>query len=216
LARKLLDDAWPKYPEALDRIRAGASGLRPAPQSILEQVVALLGIGPAPFRVGIIVFVGGFESNAFATGKVNGVTTIAVPVEDTDEQHANAMAHEFTHAVQAELGDWQAPRSVAETVFAEGIAMRGTQRLVPWLGDTDYTHGGIKWLQRCEHEQASILRGMRPHLSDSGAEAVSRFTVGNGGSDLHREAYCAGWLVVGYALERGSTFRQLAHLSQRE
>ena len=33
MARKILDDAWPKYPGVLDRIRGGAASITPDPHA---------------------------------------------------------------------------------------------------------------------------------------------------------------------------------------
>ena len=214
MARKLLDSAWARYPAAMDRIRAGAGALQPAPQPILEQVATLLGSGDAAVQIALIVFVGGFESNAFTGGRTNGVTMIAVPVEDSDEQHRIAMTHEFTHAVQAALGSWSGTRTVAGTVFAEGVAMRATQALVPGLPETRYSHSDPAWLAKCRGNQAAILDSLRAHYAERGPEATSRFTVGMGTTGMQREAYCAGWLVLGYGLAHGDSFASLAHLSE--
>jgi hypothetical protein len=42
----------------------------------------------------------------------------------------------------------------------------------------------------------------------------SRFTYGTGTTGLESEAYCAGWILVGDLLERGSTFAQLARIPE--
>jgi hypothetical protein len=102
---------------------------------------------------------------------------------------------------------------VAGTVFAEGVAMRATQKLIPGLADTAYSHSDPEWLSGCEARQAAVLEGLRAHLAERGPEAVSRFTVGDGATGMRREAYCGGWLVVGHALAAGTTFAELAHFS---
>ena len=43
-----------------------------------------------------------------------------------------------------------------------------------------------------------------------------RFTMGKGPSGLEREAYYAGWLVVGYWLEHGTTFAEIARIPEAE
>ena len=42
----------------------------------------------------LIVFVGTFGKNAFAMGLKDGVNTIAIPMEDSDLEHAITMTHE--------------------------------------------------------------------------------------------------------------------------
>ncbi len=36
MARRLLDESFHRYPEVMDRIRAGAAGFRPEPGPMLE------------------------------------------------------------------------------------------------------------------------------------------------------------------------------------
>ena len=43
-----------------------------------------------------------------------------------------------------------------------------------------------------------------------------RFTMGKGPSGIEREAYYAGWLVVGYWLDRGMTFADIARIPEQE
>ncbi|MBE3591321.1 MAG: hypothetical protein IMW98_11025 [Firmicutes bacterium] len=62
LARRLLDEAWDRYPLVMDRIRAGAAGLQPAPLPVLERVAALLGCPAVAVR--LVVFAGFLAGNA--------------------------------------------------------------------------------------------------------------------------------------------------------
>jgi hypothetical protein len=78
LARRLLDQAWDRYPEVMDRIRAGAAGLQPAPLPVLERVAALLDCPAVAVR--LVVFVGFLEGNAFGYGH-EGRPTVCIPVE---------------------------------------------------------------------------------------------------------------------------------------
>jgi len=63
-------------------------------------------------------------------GVKDGVSTIAIPLEDSAQDHALDMTHEFTHAVQMQEGGWNS-QSVASAVFAEGLAMRVTEHFNP-------------------------------------------------------------------------------------
>jgi len=78
LARRLLDQAWDRYPEVMDRIRAGAAGLQPAPLPVLERVAALLDCPAVAVR--LVVFVGFLEGNAFGYGH-EARPTVCIPVE---------------------------------------------------------------------------------------------------------------------------------------
>ncbi len=53
-------------------------------------------------------------------------------------------------------------------------------------------------------------------LPSDKSEHVMRFTMGKGPSGLEREAYYAGWLVVGYWLEHGTTFAEIARIPEAE
>jgi len=55
---------------------------------------------------------------------------------------------------------------------------------------------------------------MLPHLSDSASEQVARFTIGTGTTGLEREAYYAGWVVVGHLMHRGYTLAELARIPE--
>lgn len=212
MAREQLDAAWTRYPAALERIKRGAAALTPSPQERLSEVGALLG-ADRPVHIRLIAFVGAFHKNAFASGLKDGISTISIPLEDSDQDHALAMTHEFTHAVQMQLGSWSG-QSVASQIFTEGLAMRATERLNPGLPPQNYTGGSTDWMEQCEARLPEVLSDLNQHLGDKGAEAVSRFTVGTGAAGLGREVYCAGWHLVGKLLQDGATFPALAHLTQ--
>ena len=211
LARRLLDSAWARYPGALDVIRRGAAGLGVSPDSALRQVVALLGCGRQT-RIRLTVFVGGFEGNAFAFGVMDGYSNIALPVEAGDQ--SGALVHEFTHAIHRDgcvTFSTSYGGTVAEVVVTEGLAMRVVQRLVPGHDEGYYTGAALGWLEAAGARRDSLLRGIRDHLEDRGAEAVQRFTFGSGTTGLPRDAYYAGWEVVGVMLARmGMTFHDVA------
>ena len=125
------------------------------------------------------------------------------------------MTHEFTHVVEAEQAglslDWK--RSIAHTIFAEGLAMRVTQQLHPGQPDKVYTGEFTPgWLARAEAQRALILADIAPHLAASDAETVMRYTMGTGGAGLEREAYYTGWLVINDLLAHGWTFPRLARV----
>ena len=43
-----------------------------------------------------------------------------------------------------------------------------------------------------------------------------RLTMGKGPNCLEREAYYAGWLVVGYWLDQGMTFGEIARIPEKD
>jgi hypothetical protein len=202
LTRRLLDSAWTRYPAALATIRKGAAGLGISPDSALQRVVALLKCGDT-VKVRLTVFVGGFEGNAFAFGMRDGRSNIAIPVEAGEP--VRSMIHEFTHAVHR---SGCAPfrtgygQSLAELVVTEGLAMRVLQRALSGHEEEFYTVAAPGWLAEARSRRTAILAGIRAHLSDSGPDIVQRFTFGDGTTGLSREAYYAGWEIVGAMLER--------------
>ncbi len=216
MARKLLDTAWPKYPAALGRIRQGPAAIVPKPQLALDQVATLLAVD-VPIDVKLLVYVGGFEGNAFTTAGKDGAPTVAIPVED--EHPGLLMTHEFTHAVEAEQAglslDWR--RSIAHTIFTEGLAMRTVQAIHP--GETDAAYIGEMtpgWYAKVLAKHAEILADIAPHLTEDSSDAVMRYTMGQGGAGVEREAYYAGWLVIGDLLNHGWTFPRLARVSDAD
>ncbi len=211
LARRLLDGAWDRYPAALPRIRQGAAALGFAPDSVLERVVRLLGCG-GDTRVRLVAFVGGFEANAFAFAGPQGEPTIALPLEAGDA--LRSAAHELTHAVQRSAGcaDMKSGygQSLAELVSTEGIAMRAVERLLPGHPTRYYLAGTQPWLDSASARRGAILQGIREHLTDAGAATAQRFTFGPGTTGLHREAYYAGWEVIGALLRSGVSLHDIA------
>ena len=212
MAREQLDAAWPKYPDAMSQIRLGAASLA-SPQERLTKVAELLGV-QGPIQIRLIAFVGTFRHNAFSMGVKDGVSTIAIPLEDSAQDRALGMTHEFTHAVQMQAGCWNG-QSVASTVFAEGLAMRVTEHLNPGLPENIYT-GPPAWLEKCTASLPQVLNELKEHGADSGAEAVSKFTYGTGTAGIGREVYCGGWFVMGKLLSDGVSFSTLGRMTQAE
>jgi hypothetical protein len=210
LARRLLDGAWTRYPDAIPRIRMGVASFGIDPDVQLHRVVALLGCGQDT-RVRLIAFVGGFEDNAFAFS-TDGIPTVAIPIEAGDPQ--KSMIHEFTHAVHRSSGcaDFKSGygQSLGELVISEGVAMRVVQALVPGRSEYYYVAHAQEWLDTARTRRNAILDGVRDHTADVGADAVQRFTFGQGTTGLSREAYYAGWEIVGVLLRSGMSFHDIA------
>jgi hypothetical protein len=218
IARKLLDAAWPKYRAAIPRIEKGAEGLQPTPRETLDRVASLLK-PDKPFRLTLIVYVGAFEGNAFTMGQ-NGEPTVAVPVEESAAERGPVMTHEFVHATQIGMGTMAGGwvRSIGETVLAEGLAMRVTQTLYPGLPATRFVEmpGEPGWLARADTMRGAIFRDVRKVVASSKSEDVFRYTMGTGPAGIDREAYYAGWSVVGYWRAHGMTYADIARIPESE
>jgi len=216
MARKLLDTAWPTYPEVLGRIREGAAGMRPQPEPVLREVAAKLG-ADRPLKVEILAYVGAREQNAYFFPQ-NGTLNLAIPVEESPDWRELVMVHEMTHAVNHALAGfaegWE--RTIARTLLAEGLATRVTESLRPGRGEAAYVEHKPGWLAEAHGKRREILEGIRPHLRAKDSAAVMRFTMGTGTTGLEREAYFAGWLVVGHLLQQGKTFPELARLQEEQ
>jgi hypothetical protein len=216
LARRLLDSAWGRYPAALEIIRKGPAGLGIAPDTALARVLGLLQCG-ASVKLRVTVFVGGFEGNAFAYGVSDGRSNIAVPVEAGHP--GRSLLHEFTHAVQrAGCAPFRSGRGgpLAELVVTEGLAMRVVQAALPGHDDEFYTAAAPGWLAAARARRAEILAGVGAALADTGGAVWNRFTFGTGATGLSREAYYAGWELVGELLREGMTLHEVATLNPAE
>lgn len=216
MARAMLDAAWPRYPEVLDRIRAGAGGMQPAPEPTLQGVARLLGVTDS-ITVRLVAYVGAREGNAF-TSASRGLITVYVPVEEDPAWRELVMVHEMTHAVHHRLAGYSEgwERSIGRTVFAEGLAARATEALHPGRAAAAYLEHRPGWMAAAESRGDEILRGILPHLGSSDSPTVMRFTMGTGTTGTEREAYYAGWRVIGHLLRRGYTFPQLARIPESE
>jgi hypothetical protein len=218
IARKLLDSAWSRYPEALSLIRNGANGLQPSPRTTLMRVESLLH-PDRPIRIKLIVYVGAFEGNAFTVGH-NGLPTVAVPIEISSRQRGPIMTHEFVHAVQISMGSMSGGwvRSIGETALAEGLAMRVTQHLYPTVPIINLVEAPDEpgWLAKADKLRPRILADVRSSLSSSRSSDVFRFTMGLGPSGIDREAYYVGWEVVGYWLAHGRSYADIARIPESQ
>ena len=92
--------------------------------------------------------------------------------------------------------------------------MRATEKLHPGLAAKDYV-GEVTpdWYARAGSKSSEIYADVSPHLSQSDSATVMRYTMGQGGAGVEREAYYAGWMVIGDMLQHGWTFRRLARVT---
>ena len=218
ISRRLLDQAWPKYPSVLSRIEKGAPGVEPSPEAVLRKVGLLLG-ADRPIKVTLLVYVGALEGNAFTAAGPSGVT-VAVPVEETPFERGPVMTHEFVHATQISMGSSSGGwiRTIAETVLSEGLAMRAAQHLYPERPAASFVEMSSEpgWLAKADAIRPRILRDVRTALSSESSEDVMRFTMGVGPAGIDREAYYVGWTVVGYWLAHGMTYAEIARIKEAD
>jgi hypothetical protein len=216
IARRMLEEAWPRYAAAGELIRGGAATLTPDPETMVRSIAELLK-PEKPAKVTLRVFVGAFDDNAFTSAGKSGVTT-SLPIEMEPEARARIMAHELTHAVHMAMGtfsgDWI--RSIGATVVSEGLAMRVSQKLFPNDPPERVTERTPGWLKAADAKRDEILKAIQPVLGSEKSEDVMRFTMGQGPNGLEREAYYVGWVVVGHWLEKGMTFAEIARIPQKE
>lgn len=216
IARQLLDAAWPRYAGALPVIRAGAKAMRPEPIGVLKELATLLELR-GPFAMQVRTYVGGFEPNAF-TMTANGMSTVSIPLEMDVAQRELILRHEMAHAVHLATagleGGWE--RSIAETVIQEGVATRAVEALLPGRAPREYIEHRDGWFAEISPHGEAILEAIDPVLEAKDNETVFRFTMGRGSSGLDREAYLAGWLVVGELMRQGRSLAEIARVPAKD
>jgi len=216
MAKQMLTDAWPRYPGVVDVINKGAAGLTPDPRTTFKAIAELL--EPAePVNVTLLVYVGGFENNAFTSASEGKITT-ALAIEGDPDLRAFLMTHELTHAVHISMGSFSGGwiRTIGTTVVTEGLAMRVTQKLVQRPTEASYVERRPGWLAEATARRSEILKDVQAAAASDKGEDVMRYTMGKGPSGLEGEAYYAGWLVVGYWLDQGMTFAEIARIPEAQ
>jgi hypothetical protein len=213
MARALLDTAWARYPSVLERIRGGAAAMTPDPTAALAAVASRLGADTITVR--LTVYVGALERNAFTFGSP-AAPQVVFPVEPDAEWRSLVLSHEFAHAVHMRVaglaGGWE--RSIGRSIVEEGVAMRVAEALHPGRPAAAYVEQRSGWLAEAMPRRDAILRGLLPVLRASDSETVMRFTMGRGTTGVEREAYLAGWLVVGHLMERGRSLAEIARVPE--
>lgn len=214
IARKLLEEAWPKYPSIIERIKnwdPKVEGIQKVLIKVKETVEYTESIS-----LGVLYYVGGLERNAFVAPGEGGQIFVCLPIEEDDVDII--LAHELTHIVHAKKANhtpnWE--RNIASTVLMEGIAIHVSQLLVPGRPVEEYIEHKPNWLQQCYRKKHSIIGGIFNHLSESDSEAVYRFTMGEGTTGIDREAYFAGWELVDFALKNGHTLSEIAEIAEKD
>lgn len=217
MARKLLDSAWPRYPALLTKLPNLSKEAEAEARALFEKDNALLGTQKDPIHVRVVLYVGQFDHNAFTIPPMNGSpTTVFMPVDDYHLEVA--LAHELTHAINIQIAHvkngFGAP--VGETVFMEGLAMRTSQEAVAGLSDKDYAADPSQkgWMQKCYVRQGAVLAGIKSDLDKQGNAIAMKYVYGDGNAGMHREVYCAAWIVTGHMLKSGWTLAELAHIPE--
>jgi len=211
MARRLLDQAWDRYPAAIPALRQGLAGRHPGPLESLSAVAKVLDFH-APFRAKVVYFVGGFEGNAFAYS-IGDMPVVNFPVE-ANVNRAVEQAHELTHVIHTRTaglsGGWE--RSIAQALLQEGLAMHVSREVVPGLPVEAYVTHNRAWWAAVQPKKAAILADVAASLEASDGASVYRQTIGQGGSGLTRQAYAAGWWVVEDLRAHGMTLAQIARI----
>lgn len=220
LAHKRLNKAWSKYQASITQYPGNAVRDEALARTILPEVARLLKAGRHPITVDLVLFVGEYSGNAFTVPGSHGhPATIYVPVEMPARWTRITLAHEFTHAVHAEIDDLKHMyvEPLGETVLKEGLAMHSSRHIVPGNPARAYTPAmsyGASWQKTCIRNQRTIFEGMLPYLGKSNMKVTEKFTFGKGTTGLHDEVYCAGWIIVGKLLHDGYTYASLARIPE--
>ena len=210
LAKSLLNDAWEKYLEKLPYLE----NWKPDSQLIkkyLAETKEFLGYKDN-INLVIIYFVGGFENNPFISNYSDGRIALCLPVESGDSKIA--LTHELTHIVHSKTANlkiqWE--RTIATTIIQEGLATQVSKYMLPGKLDEHYLEHREGWLNSCKSKRAKIIKGMYPYLKKSSSEVIYKFTFGEGTTNIDREIYFVGWEIVGFLLQQGVTFKEIANI----
>jgi predicted Zn-dependent protease DUF2268 len=219
MARKLLDAAWDKYPALLPRLPTLTSQSELDAREAFVRINKLLDTKDVPIHSRVVLYVGQFDNNAYSVPPLEGrPATVMMPVENAALRLI--LAHELTHTIHIQLAGvkngFGAP--VGETMFLEGLAMRTAQRVYPGAPDTAYTEmaGDEGWLANCYAKKDAVLAGIVPDLDKAGRDVAVKYTFGDGNTGLHREAYCAAWIVMGKLIAKGATLAVLARIPEAQ
>lgn len=216
IARKLLNNAWSKYPAVMPLIKKGAAVITPGATKMVYDIAKMLRPDSA-LDITLQVYVGGFEGNAFNMARKRKVT-MSVAIETPMPKRSVVMTHELAHAVHIGMGkmsgDWI--RSVGAIIVSEGLAMHVSKKLLPGFSDKLITEYSPGWLSKANTRRTEILKNILPYVSSELPADVMRFTMGNGSTGLEREAYYAGWVVIGYRLKQGMSFLEIAHIDEKD
>jgi hypothetical protein len=217
MARKLVDDAWPKYPALIAQLPAMKKQAEADANTAFDKINALFETKGAPIHSRVVLYVGQFDNNAYTIPPMDGKpATVMMSVENANRKVV--LAHELTHSIHTQLAgvknSFGAP--IGETVFLEGLAMRTSQAVYPGLPEAAYTQMSEDgdWLKTCYAKKDAVLKDIVPDLDKSGREIAMKYTFGHGNNGMQREAYCAAWIVMGELIASGKTLPELARIPE--
>lgn len=217
LARKQLDDVFPRYAALLPQLDTLEKRGESTGQDLFARINRLYETDGVPIHSALVLFVGQFDGNEFTIPAMHRKPpTVVMPVENADLELD--LAHEISHSVHFQLArvanGFGAP--IGETIFLEGMAMHATKAVVPGLPDARYTElqGEPGWFARCAANKDAIVAGILPYLGQSGPDVATKFTFGKGTTGMDRELYCAGWFAIGKMMENGASLAQLARIPE--
>jgi Predicted Zn-dependent protease (DUF2268) len=217
MARRLLDGAWRKYPALMPELPMLQREAEANAYQAFDRINALFETKGTPILSRIVFYVGQFDHNAYTVPPMEGhPATVMMPIENVELRLI--LAHELTHSVQMQLAhvknSFGAP--VGETMFLEGLAMRTAQKVFPGRPDAAYAQmpGDGDWLAQCNRKKNSVLAGIAADLDKGGREIATKYSFGQGNTGMHREAYCAAWIVMGKILDSGRTLPELARIPE--
>lgn len=217
MARKMLDASWDRYPSLLPKLPSLAEQAKADAQDAFDKINALFKTEDVPIHTKLVLFVGNFDNNAYSIPAMNGAPP-AVMMEVENVSLRTVLAHELSHTVHFQLAHVQnsfgAP--IGEGIFLEGLAMRVSQKVYPGLPEEAYTEmpDDSGWLKRCYANRDAVLAGIRQDLDKQGREIAMKYTFGDGNTGMHREMYCAAWIVMGRMLDSGKSFSELARIPE--
>jgi hypothetical protein len=213
MAHQLLDSAWAKYPALMPKISSLQKQSDAGAREAFDEVNVLFETKGPPIHSRLVLYVGQFDNNAYTVPPRDGhLATVMMPIENV--QLRLALAHSVHIQLAHVQNSFGAP--IGETMFLEGLAMRTTQRVFPGSPETAYTEmaDDKDWLAECYRKEDAVLAGIVPDLDKSGSEIAMEYTFGQGHNGMHRQAYCAAWIVMGRVLDTGHTFSELARIPE--
>lgn len=106
-------------------------------------------------------------------------------------------------------------RTLGRLIFEEGLAMHAVKRLLP--GRADHVYVGEKtWFERAAANRQPIFAALEPALAATDGASLFKFTMGEGATGIEREAYLAGWCVVGRLLAESKSLADLARIPEAD
>lgn len=214
IARNLLNNAWNQYESYISIFEKWIPESEKV-KAFLGEVKNLLGYD-YKIEFTVIYFVGGFEDNPFVAPIGKNKVALCLPIET--EQSDIYLVHELTHVVHQKTAnmknDWE--RNIASIIMQEGLATHVSKQLIPGHKEKEYIEISHGWLKSCYKNKEEIIKNIIPYLEDSEPESVMKFTMGNGSTNHHREAYFVGWLFVKLLLQQGMSIEEIAHIQEDE